>query len=126
MSFAVVGVAFKDSLLPEQKGAVVTSCGMASLGAGGSSLLFWQYIVLCPCGGWTNSVLLLRRPAPSALARRTGCHPQPHGAAGGGGEAAPAAVCCHGCPRTRLPVVPEWEPAGAPEEKKTLGNVSLG
>lgn len=126
MSLAVVGVAFKDSLPPEQKGAAVTSPGTASLGADGRSLLFWQCIVFCPCGGRTYSVLLLCRAAHSALARRAACRPQPHGAAGGGGEAAPAAVRGHGCPRARLPVVPEWEPAGAPEEKKTLGNVALG
>ena len=87
-------IALKDSLLPKQKGAAVTlqpqpSCGTASLGAGGKSLLFWQYaqgliqgekmtVVFCPCGGRTNSVSLLRRTAPSALARRTGHRPQPH------------------------------------------------
>lgn len=88
MSVTLVGVALKDSLLSEQKGAVVTSCGMASLGAGGKCSLFWQYaqspiwgeggkitIVCCPCGGRTNSVLVLHRTAPSALARRTGHRP---------------------------------------------------
>lgn len=48
MSFTVAGVVLKYSLLPEQKGAVVmlqpqSSCGTASLGAGGKSSLFWQY-----------------------------------------------------------------------------------
>lgn len=130
--------------LPKQKGAVVmlqpqSSYGTASLGAGGwkkaqfsgsMHRVFHRVkkmtIVFCPCGGRTNSVSLLYRTAPSALARRTGHRPQPHRAEGGSGEAATAAVCCHGGPSPQLPVVPEWEPAGTPEEKKTLGNVALG
>lgn len=118
MLFIIVGVALKDSLLPEQKGAAVRSCGMASRGAGGKSSLFWHYVqspllgvggitvVFWPWGGRTNSVSLLHRTAASALARRTGHRPQPHRAESGGGEAATAAVCCHGGPGPHLPMVP--------------------
>lgn len=71
-------------------------------------------------------MLLPCRSAPSAVARRTSHRPQPQRAAGGGGAAAAAAVCCHGDPSPQLPVVPQWEPAGAAEEKKTLGKVFWG
>lgn len=111
MAFTIIGIAPKGSLLPKEKGAVV----MVENG-----------VVYCPCEGTTNSVLLPCRSAPSAVARRASHCPQPQRAVGGGGAATAAAVCCHGDPSPQLPVVPQWEPAGAAQEKKTPGKVLWG
>lgn len=67
--------------------AAQPSCGTSW--SGWKSLFFWQCAqvlvqgekmtpVFCLCGGRTNSVSLLHRTAPSALARRTSHRPQPH------------------------------------------------
>lgn len=111
VAFTVTGIAPKGSLLPKEKGAVV---------------MVEDGVVCCPRGGRTNCVLLPCRSAPSAVARRASDCPEPPGAAGGGGAAPAAALCCHGGASPQLPVVPQWEPPGAAEEKKAPGKVFWG